>query len=80
MAKYRDDGESYLKFYPHIKKRWIHTCIACGRQGYKPELPEKIDNKSLQCIMKKTIMQYFEPLSIDDTGFCEVCARLFYHK
>ena len=33
------DGEEYLVMYPSFR-RWINRCIACGAQGYKPEIPE----------------------------------------
>jgi hypothetical protein len=32
------DGDAYLATYPRFQ-RWVHRCVACGAQGYKPEMP-----------------------------------------
>ncbi len=76
MAKYKDDGAAYLTMYPQLKKRWINECIVCHRQGYKPELPEKMTDDSDQAIMRNNLMQYFEPLVVNEISVCEQCAKL----
>lgn len=77
MAKYKDDGKAYLEMYPQIAKRWINECVVCHKQGFKPEMPGRIDSNSNQAIMKNNLMRYFEPLFVDDTGLCEQCGQRF---
>jgi hypothetical protein len=40
----RSGGESYLAHFPKAQ-RWLNQCATCGRQGYKPEMPEHIGGK-----------------------------------
>lgn len=80
MAKYKDDGKAYLSMYPQIAKRWINECIGCHVQGYKPDMPEKIDNSGNQGIMKYNVMRYFKPLPVDDIGMCEQCQQNYEKK
>ena len=64
------DGEEYLVMYPSFR-RWINRCIACGAQGYKPEMPENNEPG----FKGQTLRRYYQPLSVNDIGLCEVCSR-----
>ena len=63
-------GQEYLQMYPNLRKRWINQCAACQREGCKPELPEDI----YPGIAAKNLRGYFEPLTLNEHGFCEQCA------
>ena len=69
MPKYtrRTGVEDYLTLYPDIADRWVNRCLACGRVGFKPEMP---DGARGAHFLKTEI----EPLSLNDRGMCRVCA------
>ncbi|MDE6442402.1 MAG: hypothetical protein K2L12_06610 [Clostridia bacterium] len=71
----KDYGEKYIEQIPRLKK-WINECICCHKKGYKPNLPEKISSVdgSLDVYF---IKKYFKPLSINQDGLCDVCAKFF---
>jgi hypothetical protein len=57
----------YLAMFPEVEERWINRCIACGRIGYKPGMPDKAKGA-------RTVKHDLQPLALDEVGFCEVCA------
>lgn len=60
------EGEVYLEMYPYLRRKWMNQCVACQIIGYKPELPlEEWLNLS----------KYFNSLSLNHIGLCEVCDR-----
>jgi hypothetical protein len=63
-------GESYLARFPKLD-RWMSRCIACGRQGYKPELPDQIYR--WPSAHAAHLRAYFEPMEVDGEGLCEQC-------
>jgi len=74
LSHYKDDGETYLRMYPHLAKRWINVCVRCHHQGYKPDMVELMCED--QNIAKHHLMSYFEPMAVNDAGLCEYCAKL----
>lgn len=77
MAK-TDRGQEYIDTYPKLKK-WINECYCCHRKGYNPDMPEKITivEGSLEVY---NIKRYFEPLSVNKDGLCEVCGKIMRNK
>ena len=67
MKKKRDkklkDGEKWLQSFPRNWK-WINECVACHVKGYKPDMPPH------------HVRGYFKPLSVDELGLCEQCAKV----
>lgn len=76
--KYNKKGEEYISAFPKFKK-WINECSCCHAKGYNPSMPTHIglDEGSLGAYY---IKKYFNPLEIDDEGFCNVCSGRFKHK
>ncbi|NOT65350.1 MAG: hypothetical protein HOP06_04845 [Methylotenera sp.] len=70
MSNLFSDGDGYLRMHPNLLK-WINQCIACGRKGYKPEMPVNDDPK----FNGQNLRRYFEPLSTNDIGLCQQCAK-----
>ena len=64
-------------------RRWLNQCVACGRIGFKPELPERTtarlrlgsDFADFKTGIGQTIRAAFEELAVDDCGLCEVCGQ-----
>ena len=52
----RPSGDDYLATYPRFLK-WMNQCVACGRKGYKPEMPPNDDPK----FTGQNLRAYFEP-------------------
>ena len=67
----REDGEDYLRQYPRFS-HWIHTCLACGRRGHKPDMPPNDDPD----FHGENLRQYFLPLALDSDGLCEQCGEV----
>jgi hypothetical protein len=63
----RTGVEDYLTQYPDIAEGWVNRCIACGRVGFKPEMPDEARGAHF---LKKEM----EPLPLDHRGLCDVCA------
>jgi hypothetical protein len=62
------DGNEYLTMYPKLR-RWINQCVACQREGYKPEMPDDI----YPGIAARNLRRYFDPMEVDKDGLCEQC-------
>lgn len=69
MPKYtrRTAVQDYLTLYPDIAERWVNRCQACGRVGFKPEMP---DDAGGAHYLKREIA----PLELDVRGLCDVCS------
>ena len=65
----RFTGDDYLAKYPRFLK-WMNQCVACGRKGYKPEMPPNDDPK----FTGQNLRSYFEPLAVNDVNLCTQCA------
>jgi len=70
MTKNKDEGKSYLQIYPELRK-WINQCVACQREGYKPNMPEDI----FPGVAAENIRKYFRELELNEIGLCSICAR-----
>lgn len=65
-------------------RRWLNECTACGRIGYKPELPARTtarlrlgsDFADFTTGLGFAIRTTFEPLAVDERGLCESCQRV----
>jgi hypothetical protein len=55
-------GERRLQLVPKDCK-WINKCVVCGTKGYNPDMPPH------------HVRGYFEPLSVNELGICEQCAK-----
>lgn len=67
-----NEGENYIRTYPKLEK-WINTCHGCGFRGYKPKMPEKI--YPWFNVAAGNIRKLFEPLPLDEDGFCDQCSK-----
>jgi len=63
-------------------KRFINTCVMCGKQGYAPQI-DNADFAGRESTvyhwfsrekLKAMLRNYYEPLALDETGRCESCA------
>jgi len=74
MSIRKNEGQEYIRAFPKFKK-WINECKVCHRQGYKPDMPDKITvvEGSYEVYF---IKKYFEPLELNEDGICEQCAAM----
>ncbi|MBQ8965081.1 hypothetical protein [Ruminococcus sp.] len=76
MKRQRYGGEDYLLKFPKFGK-WINTCLCCGAKGYRPDMPEVITiSGGYETAAAHYIRKYFNELSVDEYGRCQVCAGL----
>lgn len=67
--RYKKDASAYIRFMG--LERWINQCVACGRQGYKPHMPNHIFPwKSLHAFR---IKEYYSPMQVYEYGLCNQC-------
>ncbi len=59
-------GVDYARMYPSASK-WVVKCVACGREGLKPEMPA--DSR-----FARNLTRSLEPLALDERGVCKQCA------
>jgi hypothetical protein len=52
-------------------RRWIWSCPLCGRQGYKPALPERIDRRETAAQLRRM----YQPLTLSKDRICERCTE-----
>lgn len=78
MKHFKDEGRQYIQKFPKLKK-WINECAMCHRQGYKPDMPDKI-TKIEGSFEVYYIKKYFDVLALNDKGLCDTCARLIDNK
>ena len=74
---YKQESELYLKMYPDLMK-WINECPLCHTKGYKPEMPEHIGSE--YSFAGKNLRKLFNPLEVDDHGYCLQCSRYINEK
>lgn len=72
MKHTKSETDQYLAVYPDLQ-RWMNVCAACGREGYKPEMPENIYPHFN--VGAQNLRAMFRPLDVVD-GLCEVCRDL----
>lgn len=68
----------YLEKFPEYRS-WVNQCAACGREGYRPDMQDVITKKSpyggeLYTAGAEMLRRLYEPLAVNDLGFCETCA------
>jgi len=71
MTKHKSDAQLYLETYPALQRTWINQCVACQRQGYKPNMPDSIHPG----MAAQNLRAYFQPMEVDENGLCKLCAR-----
>ena len=80
MRYNKGEGNDYIKQYPGLKK-WINTCICCGKSGYKPDLPEALINKwGDETAAAYHIRKYFRPMKVNEVSICEDCQKALNDK
>ena len=70
----KSEGDLYIEGYPRLSK-WINECKCCHRRGYKPDLPEQIGVVEGN-LASYNIKKYYQPLALDENGYCDVCNKL----
>lgn len=63
------DREQYRQQYPKVKK-WLNQCVVCQSEGYKKNLPSKIEPG----FMAEHIREYWDELEVDDISICDQCS------
>jgi hypothetical protein len=58
--------DAYLAMIPRAAHKWVVRCAGCGRQGYRPDLPETAK-------YGRGLRWALEPLEVDDSGRCDAC-------
>jgi hypothetical protein len=77
----RSRKDNWFEQNPYAR-RFINTCIKCGKQGYAPQIDDAdfagnestVFHRFSREKLKVMLSKYFEPLALDDTGSCESCA------
>ena len=69
MTRFKNEGDLYLREYPHLLK-WINQCVACQHRGYKPEMPSEI----FPGVAARNLRKYFDELVLNEKGLCAQCA------
>ena len=79
-SRHLSDGDAYLKLHPRETARWMNTCAACGRRGYKPEMPRvittRLGREEIQTALATHVRNNFEQLALNDADLCDQCAEL----
>lgn len=79
MYHKNDNGLSYIQQYPKLKK-WINTCIFCGKSGYDPGMPHVLTKSwgqgEFETVAAANIRKYFKPMSVNELGVCEDCQKI----
>jgi ankyrin repeat protein len=50
-------------------RRWVNACLLCDREGYKPQLPEQIDDKGTAAQLRRL----YNELPLNDRRMCGNC-------
>lgn len=70
--------QAYFVQYPNALKKWVNTCICCGKSGYKPDMPDMITVRGYgkpdhETLIAKNIRYYYTPMAVDELGRCDEC-------
>ena len=74
----------YIEGWNPSAKRFINVCALCGARGYSPSIDEdgfvyndegRIADFEHRAI-REELRRVLSPLSLDDDGLCEDCARI----
>jgi len=67
----------YLEVWNPSAKRFINTCVLCGRKGYSPHIEESDFCINLErCAIYSELIKVLPKMPIDSLGRCEDCARI----
>lgn len=69
-TRHNKKATSYIRFMG--LERWINQCIACGRQGYKPDMPDQI--YPWESLHATNIKKYYPPMQVNEYGLCDQCS------
>ena len=78
-SKERKGGRSlYTEKWNPAAKKYIRTCVLCGRQGYSPTVaqPDFASNPERKVIREELARMFSSPLPLDEHGRCSHCAEL----
>ena len=78
-SKFRKGGRSlYTEKWNPSAKKYIRTCVLCGRQGYSPAIMETdfASNPERKVIRDELTRMFPSPLPLDEHGRCSRCAEL----
>lgn len=69
--------QSILDEYTNAKK-WINTCVCCGKSGYNPKLPEVLTMRwyghdDHPTYIAEKIRYLYSPMAVDELGRCKEC-------
>ncbi len=68
----------YIEKWNPSAKKYIHTCVLCGRLGYNPAIEEDgfqngdPERTAIYAELRKTL----EVLELDSLGRCRACAKI----
>ncbi len=77
-SKYTKKGHSlYIDNWNPSAKRFINTCIICGRTGYSPAVDEAdfVCSMEREAIRRELLKTLVAPLALDTYSRCTDCAR-----
>src|SRR5262249_5921335 len=66
-------GEEYLHMYSREAAKWMNTCVACQRKGYRPDLPNAIMHGTIETAIADNLRTHFQPLPLNQDGLCAEC-------
>ena len=67
----------YIEKWNCPAKKYINTCILCGRQGYSPVIEDKdfcstLENKVIYTELTRILRE----MPLDELGLCKVCGKV----
>ena len=66
----------YIEKWNPKAKKYINTCMLCGKQGYNPTIEsDGFVNSSERRAINSELTKTLSPLSLDDYGMCSDCAK-----
>ncbi|MDQ3131820.1 MAG: hypothetical protein M3Q99_13810 [Acidobacteriota bacterium] len=68
--------QSVIQQYGSRASRWINQCAACQQKGYMPEMPQELTRGGT---IVRNLQEAFDPLPLNESGFCEICAEALEH-
>ena len=64
------ERDEWLNAFQGFRK-YLSQCVACQEMGYDPVKIELKDG----LYFKERAMKYFQPLTLDASGLCSICAE-----
>ncbi len=67
----------FLNSWNPSAKKYINTCVLCGRQGYSPVIEDEgFSETPASGVIYRELKQTMTELSLDEWGRCSVCANV----